>query len=148
MNLSYNSFTVIKKGINLIINNKRHYMAIFNIDEIGLYNSIGNIVAVTWQISVDSNFVILVDETVFNTVDIPVWHSELRKIDSDGFYDENSTLYIRVKVYAKNGSGEVFESDWYYPTRNDDTLNNIKLTVDGKVVSTVDISGEVPVYLW
>ena len=108
-------------------------MAKFYLKDYVKTNDVSGVVAVSWQIALDPTFILLVDETIENRTDIDVWSSPLKRIDSQGLYDDSTKLYVRVKIYTEN-NGELFESDWYPVELND---------VDDRIVNLTDKYGNV-----
>ena len=102
-------------------------MAKFYLDDYVVNNSFKDVVAVSWEVALDRDYLIIVDETIYNTTDILVWSSPLTKIDGTGHYDSTTPLYIRVKIYTTN-NGKVDESDWFYVGSEQDFDRVIKLT--------------------
>ena len=99
-------------------------------------NTTSQIVAVTWQLAMDKEFEIIVDETVFDTENILSWTPEIigYGIDRNNYSDD--ALYIRVKVYTKD-VGFTHESDWYNVKLMDPNNGESDLTYNGKVVGRI-----------
>ena len=63
--------------------------------------------ATSWQVALDENFEVIVDESLEDKVNLTYWKTPLPKIDGSGFYSDEK-LYARFKVIYGNS-----ESDWY-----------------------------------
>jgi len=115
-------------------------MAKFYLKDYASFNSFNDIIAVSWQISLDSEFKFIVDETIYNTDDIAMWHTPLHRLDNWDFYTENDPLFVRVKIYSNNNN-VISESDWFIAELNKDRINNIKLTnPKGEVIGEYNIT--------
>ena len=64
--------------------------------------------ATSWQVSLDSNFTQIIDESLADEINIYEWNTKLPKIDESGFYADLDNLYARVKVHI----GETV-SEWF-----------------------------------
>lgn len=113
-------------------------MAKFYIKDFVKSNDFSGIVAVSWQVALDKDFLLIVDETYKNTDNVEVWHSPLKKIDGPGLYDDKTKFYVRCKIYTKN-MNEMFESDWYTAKLNDEGISkSTYLTdADGNKISKI-----------
>ena len=81
--------------------------------------------ASSWQVALDSEFKIIIDETIEDNKNITTWTSPLPKKDGSGFYSDLSKFYCRVKYHTYE-----FESDWYVlPNDNNKSNQNIQMFI-------------------
>jgi len=74
-------------------------------------NNTSDIKAVSWQISDDSNFNNIIDESIFDIKNILSWTPSI-KVNNKLLDIDNIDLYARLKIYLDN-NGSTTESDWY-----------------------------------
>ena len=105
-------------------------MAYFTIED---YLSIGMIEDLTrtvWEVATDKDFINIINRTIKTTGDLLTCHMALQKEDGS-WYDERDILYVRVKIYSKNGA-----SPWYLVNPDKSYLTPIWINTDD-----VDING-------
>lgn len=108
-------------------------MAKFYIDEYVLVNSYKNIKSVSWEISIDEDFTLIIDSTYKNSKDKNGWFSKLPRLDDKGYYDNTTVLYTRCKIHTSY-RGEEEESDWFMKPINDTEVIRRKIISNSKVV--------------
>jgi len=96
-------------------------MAKFYVKDYVKANDVSGVVAVSWQVALDEEFTIMVDEVSEYRDNVEVWFSSLYRIDGPGMYDENTKLYVRCKIHSEN-MGKVYDSDWYIAKLNDTVI--------------------------
>lgn len=116
-------------------------MAQFYLRDFVSYNNVSDVVATTWQISLDPEFKKVVDDTVFDTENILSWRSELKIFGERSSLGYDIPLYVRVKIYTNNGS-ETFESDWFTAKEKPHKDNEEVLTRKGIPIARIKINGD------
>ena len=99
-------------------------------------NTTTQIVAVTWQLAIDEKFTIIVDESIFDTVNILSWSPVISHYALDKSIGDDEELFARIKIYT-NDTGKTHESDWYNVKLVDPTNGEKDLTHNGKVITRI-----------
>jgi hypothetical protein len=64
--------------------------------------------ASSYQVALDKDFTIIIDQTIKDKVNVKYWHTPLPKVNGEGYYSNLTKVYARVKVWIDD-----FESPWY-----------------------------------
>ena len=64
--------------------------------------------ATSYQVALDKDFTMIIDQTLKDTMHVKSWHTPLPKINESGFYSNLEKVHTRVKVWIND-----FESDWF-----------------------------------
>ena len=100
-------------------------------------NTNSAIVAVTWQVSVDKDFTIINNESIFDTENILEWDVGVVHYGTGNRLDlDKQPIYIRLKIYTRD-MGVIHESDWFYAELIDPTEGEKDITYDGKVIGRI-----------
>ena len=99
-------------------------------------NSTTQIVAVTWQIALDPEFNVILDESIFDTENILMWEPLILHKGTGQKLDSDEELYARLKIYTID-AGVTNESDWFNAKLIDPNDVEKDLTHKGKIVSRI-----------
>ena len=99
-------------------------------------NTTTQITAVTWQVALDDTFGVIIDESIFDTVNILSWSPGLTHYSLDRVIPDDQPLSVRIKVYT-NDTGKTHESDWFIAKYIDPTNGEKDITHNGKVVARI-----------
>lgn len=64
--------------------------------------------ATSYQVALDKDFTMIIDQTLKDTIHVKSWHTPLPKINESGFYSNLEKVHTRVTVWIND-----FESDWF-----------------------------------
>jgi len=98
-------------------------------------NNTSDIKAVSWQISDDSNFNNIIDESIFDIKNILSWTPSI-KVNNKLLDIDNIDLYARLKIYLDN-NGSTTESDWYVAKMVDGKNNYRDITYKKKIIGKI-----------
>lgn len=89
-----------------------------------------NVIAVSWQVALDPNFMDIIDESLNDSINLHEWNTPLPKINEPGkYYSDLDKLYGRIKLFFTNG-----ESAWYVMPIANQNAQEIRVTeLDGSV---------------
>lgn len=107
----------------------------------------------SWQVSKDSYFYKIIDESLEDHINVTSWKTPLPKLPEDRvdpnveeFYSNMESLYVRVKIHVgdiiKNINGDVVKkvvkasSDWVVIGPIDQRKQEITVTKNGEYVKT------------
>ena len=126
-------------------------MATIHIDDFIDYGTKGWHAATSYQIATDSNFNNILDESIWDEVNITSWNTPLEDKNNPGtFFTELSSLHARVRVHIidryTDENGNLVENDvstpWFVvPTANQNDQPIIVTNIDGTetVLNSLDI---------
>lgn len=83
--------------------------------------------ATSYQVALDKDFTMIIDESHKDTINVKNWHSPLPKINSVGYYSNLKELHARIKIWIDD-----FESDWYVLPIVDQQDQEIVVIEEGK----------------
>jgi len=99
-------------------------------------NSTTQIVAVTWQVALDKNFDVILDESIFDTENILMWEPNIKHRAIDKKYDTDDEAFARLKIYTMD-AGVTNESDWFEAKLVNPTNGEKDITYEGKIISRI-----------
>lgn len=83
--------------------------------------------ATSYQIAKDAGFKEIIDQSLYDTVNLLFWNSPLPKGDGT-YYKDMKQLHARVKIHFNESS-----SPWYVLKPDDQTVQNVVLTGKNKL---------------
>jgi len=113
-------------------------MAMFRIEDFSIYNSFTDITAVSWEVSLNSDFSTLIDSTYKDETAVNGWYSKLPKPNNNGYYDNHTVMYIRCKIYVDNHAQSYGESKWFTNVINDTFTRKVRIRKGKKVISEIE----------
>lgn len=83
--------------------------------------------ATDWQVALDPEFTMLIDESLKDSDNLLEWHTPLRKIDDqDKMYSDEDIIYARIRLWFKN------ESTGWFVLNDNQNYQKVIITEDGK----------------
>ncbi len=84
--------------------------------------------ATDWQVAMDENFELLIDESLEDAVNVKEWHTPLPRLDGTGFYSDEDIIYARIRIRF----GDIV-SPWLVLSDNQN-YQEVTITKDGVVI--------------
>jgi len=74
-------------------------MAKFTIDKV-LHFGVSDLHDATdWQVALDEDFNVIIDESIGDKVNLLLWHTPLPKIGGKGYYSDQDIIYARARIW-------------------------------------------------
>lgn len=106
--------------------------------EIKKYLSLGAstpLVATSYQVALDSNFTLIVDEIHQSEEYKLAWNTPLPKRDGTGFYSDEVELHARIRLFLRDENEVLYApDDWYVlPVMNQVAYSKLHETITGEI---------------